>query len=137
MGTRPRGLAVLLLLALVSPGCSLVFGGPAAIYHHTVEPLDLNATGLELGQAHKSRSTVRIEPYSYLVVEAGNRGIGEIARRYGFLTVDHADLEILSVMGVYTQRFVHVYGTRALPVEDQGDEPLAAGGEGQPAAVSP
>ena len=101
-----------LALACSLPGC-----GTAAIYHHVVTPLDLNANGLDLGQLHKSHSTVRVDPTSYISVEWGNRGIGEIARDHDFVTVDHADLEVLAIMGVYTQRFVHIYGVRRQPSE--------------------
>lgn len=108
MARSPRALRAALCLALASlPGC-----GTALIYHHTVEPLDLNASGLDLGEGHKSRSSIRIDPTAYISVEWGNRGIGEIARSFDFVSVDHADVELLAVMGVYTQRFVHIYGAR-------------------------
>jgi len=107
--TRAALPALGLVLACSLPGC-----GTAAIYHHVVTPLDINASGLELGAGHKSHSSIRIDPTAYIAVEWGNRGIGEIARHYDFVTVDHADLEVLSVMGVYTQRFVHIYGARLL-----------------------
>ena len=37
-------------------------------------------------------------------------GIGEIGKENGLEEVYYADLETLSVLGIWTQRWVHVYG---------------------------
>ena len=44
-----------------------------------------------------------------------SKHFGEIAKEHGFETVYYADLETLSVLGVWTQQYVHVYGTRNAP----------------------
>ena len=37
-------------------------------------------------------------------------GIGELGRRGGFDEVFYADLEVRSILGIWTQTWVHVYG---------------------------
>ena len=36
--------------------------------------------------------------------------VGLLGRKVGMTQVYYADLEVLSVMGVWTQRWIHVYG---------------------------
>ena len=40
------------------------------------------------------------------------KGIGSIAKENGFKEVYYADLRTLSILGVWTQRFVTIYGAR-------------------------
>jgi len=80
------------------------------LFSHTTVPLDVNASGEELiGQS----GHLDTKHWNYLVtLEWDGRGIGQIAKEYGFSHVNHADLEVLYILGVWTQRHVHIYGTR-------------------------
>ena len=40
----------------------------------------------------------------YVQVDWGRNGLGEIARRHGLKCIHYADLETLSVLGIYAQR---------------------------------
>ncbi len=48
-------------------------------------------------------------------VDWGSDGIGDIAKRHGFARVDYADVETLTVLGVWTQQWARVYGERRAP----------------------
>jgi hypothetical protein len=76
-------------------------------------PLDLDATGHNLPELSAADDSKHLT-YS-VIVEWDGRGIGEIARAHGIDHVEYADLETLSVLGVWTQRHVHIYGTKATP----------------------
>ncbi|MGB3966979.1 MAG: hypothetical protein WBO45_09615 [Planctomycetota bacterium] len=39
-----------------------------------------------------------------------SNGIGDIARKIDLAEIDFADLERLSILGIWTQEWVHVYG---------------------------
>lgn len=104
---RSIALAPLAGLALGLCGCAGPFG---LVYTHTVEPLttDFHQTPASNDQA--AGDTKQID-YYVRVLWSGN-GIGEIAKRYGFDAVYYADLETLRVLGIWTQEWAHVYGTR-------------------------
>ena len=95
----------------VISGQPLIAPAGVFLFSHTVIPLDVNASGGELA-GRKGRLDTK--HWSYLVtLEWDGRGIGQIAKEYGFSHVDHADLEVLRILGgVWTQRHVHIYGTR-------------------------
>ena len=97
-------------LILVSSGC--VSG---AIYSHTTVPLDVNFEGAPQKPDHRGPSwkTLTIPVFYYggrLRFDWGSTAIGDAAERAGIETVYYADLETLSVLGVWTQRTIHVYG---------------------------
>lgn len=107
------------LLCLVAPllsGCAGTFG---LIYSHTRQPLTTDFHRTPASTQTASGDTKQID-YYVRVLWSGN-AIGEIARENGFETVSYADLETLRVLGVWTQQWAHVYGTRK----------AEAGGSGQ------
>lgn len=96
-----------LLLALLGSGCAAPTG---LIYSRVTEPWDVNLdrTPVYDEQARDSRNVFRY----YVRFEWGNEGLAETARRHGLTTIYYADRETLSVLGIWTQRWAHVYGER-------------------------
>lgn len=102
-------------LSLGLAGCAGPFG---LVYTHTVEPLttDFHCTPA-VGDEAKG-DTKQID-YYVRVLWSGN-GIGAIAKQHGFESVYYADLETLRVLGVWTQEWAHVYGTRKAEAASAG-----------------
>ena len=108
MTTRKSLLAVCLLIAsLGSTGC---------IYNHTVMPLDVNLNETPVYQGRKSDdswNTLRIPLIvvpGYVQFDWGSSGIADAAHAQGMSEIYYADLETLSVLGIWTQRWAIVYG---------------------------
>lgn len=102
-----RRLVALLILALMP-----VLGGcTGLIYTHITVPLDvnLNNTPVFEGRMETGRGDTRRIRY-YVQVEWDSNAIGDIMKRNGLKEVYYADMEILSVLGIWTQTFVNVYG---------------------------
>ncbi len=99
-----RALCVGLLTALT--GC-----GTGLVYTHVTTPLDLdfNNTPVVRAGAEGDVKTLRFR----VRFDWGSRGIGEIAKEYGFEEVYYADLETFSVLRVWTRQVVHVYGIQS------------------------
>lgn len=109
------GVTLVACLALAFSGCVSPYG---LVYTHTYEPLstDFHSTPVVTDQ---EAGDVKEISYYVRVLWSGN-AIGDIAREHGFETVNYADLETLRVLGVWTQRWAHVYGTRKLASEAPG-----------------
>lgn len=103
---RRRAVIWILVLAAVLTGC-----GRGLIYTHITTPLDVNLhnTPVFTGRAATAKGDTKRIRY-YVEVEWESNAIGDIMRRAGLTEVHYADLEILSVLGIWTQRFVNVYG---------------------------
>ncbi len=103
---RLRAGLALALLTLWGTGCL-----PGLLYTHVTRPLDVNfdASPVQGDRAASSQKTLEY----YVRVDWGNIGIADIAKQHGFAKIHYADLETLSVLGIYHQRWVHVYGERA------------------------
>lgn len=96
----------LLAVLGITPGCL-----SGALYHHTTVPLDVN---LDETPVHREDAEGSWKTFQYYVrFDWGSDAPGEIAREYGFTRIYYADLETLSVLGLWTQRTVHVYGERS------------------------
>ena len=97
-GTAARVCA--LAAALLPAGC---------IYRHTVCPLDtdFHATPVydETGGSTRRKITLRS-----VDVEWASDAVGDAARRAGLRRVHYADLEELSILGIWNERTLHVYG---------------------------
>jgi hypothetical protein len=79
-------------------------------------PLDLNLDRTPVNDAPEDYIPDSKNSLQYYVrVDWGSDGIGDIAKKYGFSRVDYADLEILTVFGVWSQERVHLYGERRNP----------------------
>ena len=97
-------LSASLVMTLLLTGC----GGVGLVYTHTVEPLDINQNRTEAVQSSEQGDIKHIQ-YGVGVMWNSN-AIGDIAKKHGMKTIHYADLERLSVLGVWHQYTVHVYG---------------------------
>ena len=107
---RRRAFAIGLLMSVlaVSTGC---FGG--AFYTHTTVPVDVNFKDTPRKPEHRGESWKTLVIPLYVArpqFDWGSTGVGDAVKQAGIETVYYADLETLSVMGVWTQRTIHVYG---------------------------
>lgn len=104
-GTAHRtSLAALVALGLGSSACARGF-----VFSYTVVPLDVNFDRTPVLEKSASDNTKKVQ-YRGLRIEWGDEAIGEIAREHGLQTVHYADLEVLNVLGIWTQRWVRIYG---------------------------
>lgn len=101
-----RLVAILALVALA--GCRAPTG---AIFTHTITPLTTDLRATPVVQT-SGRGDVRQIDYSSVRVAWSSNGLGEIARTAGFSEIYYADLETLSVLGIWTQRWARVYGRK-------------------------
>jgi len=100
-------LSLPLLLGL--SGCGATGLSPRGlIYTHITVPLDsnLDRTTLEL---NSEEGDIKVFRY-YVDVQWDSNAIGDIAKQHGIEKVYFADLEELSVLGVWSQYTVHIYG---------------------------
>ncbi len=114
---RPA-LMVLLLAsaAALLPGCVVLGVRPGLVVTRIVEPLDtdMNATQAHL-DSHPGRGSVKHFEYSYVELFWGSNGVADVMRAHEMKQGDYADLETFSVMGVWNQYTVRVYGKDAHP----------------------
>jgi hypothetical protein len=94
-------------LATIAAGCA---GPRGLVYTHTVQPLTTNFHETPV-LSDGAKGDVKEIQY-YVRVSWSTNGIGAIAKENGFGKVYYADLETLRVLGIWTQQWVHVYGTR-------------------------
>jgi hypothetical protein len=92
-------------------GLVLLFSGCARglIYTHTVRPLDINHHQTPVIQKSEQGDIKHIQ-YHFVSFTWDSNAIGDIARENGLEMVYYADLEVLSVFGIWRQFIVHVYG---------------------------
>lgn len=109
----PR-IAGALLLAAAGSGCM-----SGLIYTHTVQPLTTNfertpvfVHKLETGDSDVKHLTIPVANVP-VTFEWSTNAFGDIARREGLAELYYADLEVLSVLGIWQQRTVHLYGKPA------------------------
>jgi len=100
-------LAFVSCLAPVLAGCT---GPRGLIYTHTVEPLTTHFHDTPVVGTEAAGDTKEIQYYVRVLWSCN--GIGAVAKENGFSKVYYADMETLSVLGIWTQHWVHVYGTR-------------------------
>jgi hypothetical protein len=79
------------------------------LYTHTVEPLTTNFDRTPTGTAQADGDVKQLRVYN-IEVRWDSNAIGEIAKQAGLQEVYYADLETLSILGIWTQKFAHVYG---------------------------
>jgi hypothetical protein len=100
--------------------CMLVacLGSTGCIYNHTVMPLDVNFNETPVYQGRQGDwdstwKTLRIPLLfvpGYVQFDWGSSGIADAARAQGMTEIYYADLETLSVLGVWRQQWAIVYG---------------------------
>ena len=97
----PKLWALALLLA-AAPGC---------VYRHTVEPLDvnLNATQVWQGRDDGESEMIRVS-IDGVRAQWGDMSVHKAAAEGGLATIDYADLEEWSILGIFTDTRLHLYG---------------------------
>lgn len=120
-GKKLTGCACLAaVIALVSTGCgAVVKNGHAvligAVYTRVKFPLttDLNQTpaGVDTGGGKIVRIKEPLSGYG-IYAEFNSNAIGEIAKSHGLKTVYYADVERLSILGIWRNDEVIVYGEK-------------------------
>jgi hypothetical protein len=87
---------------------------PGCVYVHTVQPLTLNMDRTPVAAVEKSGSLklITFPPLtgSYQLAAWDSAAIGDIAKKQGLQEVYFADLETLSILRLWNQYTVHVYG---------------------------
>jgi hypothetical protein len=102
-----------ILAALLLCGCMR-----GLIYTHTTRPLTthFNRTPVADGDGLAGESDVKELRYNAaLRVFWDENSIGSIAKEAGFKEMYYADIETFSVLGIWTQYRVHVYGVKGVP----------------------
>jgi len=99
---RLFGSLAALMLALSMSGCGL-------IYTHTIKPLDFNLSGSPCVLQYQEGDIKHFE-FDIARVLWDSNAIGDIILLSGMDTVYFADIERLSILGIWNQHTVHVYG---------------------------
>jgi len=109
---RTTHLLLLSLAVALLPGC--VFG---LVYHHTIEPLDLDHgdTPVFTHRMESGTADLKVVTYAYLGVAWDGFDLASAAKENGIAEIYYADLETLRVMFVWHRYWVHIYGR---PVTD-------------------
>lgn len=79
-----------------------------AFYTHTVQPLDVNVNQTPVGSM-ESASDIKVFSY-YVDFLWDTNAIGDIAEKGGIETIYYADLEMLRILGIWSQYKIHIYG---------------------------
>lgn len=104
---RALALALAASCAAMLSGCASHVG---LVYTHTREPLSVDFDRTPVVTEGAAGDVKEIQ--YYVRVLWSSNAIGEVAKQHGFERVYYADLERLSVLGIWRQEWVHVYGTR-------------------------
>jgi hypothetical protein len=106
-GLRAFALLALALLLIASTGCV-----QGVLFYHVTVPLDENfdATPAKAGRRGTSHKRLVI-PYPFrMQFDWGSTAIADGMKAEGMTTAYYADVETLSFLGIWTQRWIHVYG---------------------------
>lgn len=97
------GLVFVTACAVATVGCARGF-----IYNHTTVPLVTDFKKTPAGE-RSERNDVKSFRY-YVRVDWDENAIGAVAKEHGLEEIYYADIETLSVLRIWTQRWVHVVG---------------------------
>ena len=112
-GRAAIGAVALTTLIFASSGC--VSG---LLYTHTITPLTTNFDATPVVDTMAGKSDIKHFRYYLIDLQWHSNAIGDVAKAYGFDRLFYADLETLTILGFWTQKWVHLYGTFA---ETRGD----------------
>ena len=86
------------------------------IYTHVTRPLTTNFHDTPVADGYMGKGDVKELRYNvYLRVLWDENSIGSIAKDAGLSELYYADLETFSILGIWTQYRVHVYGSKEDP----------------------
>lgn len=97
------GLTILAFIVFIA-GCS----PRGFLFTKSTMPLDSDLSHTRKGSCHDRGNVKHL--HFYVDVMWSSNAIGDIARQNGFETVYFADLETLSVLGIFKRYTVHIYG---------------------------
>jgi hypothetical protein len=103
MGTFAR-IAAVLALFLSGAGCTA-----GILYQHTVEPLTINHLATPAAGT-QGVSDIKHIQFPCVGIMWGDAALGDIAREKGLQELYFADMEYLSVLTIWRQYTVHLYG---------------------------
>jgi hypothetical protein len=113
---RRRAVAALCLAPLLSLGCAgwlfarvPVKPPPGLLYTHHSAPASLSLAGRSLGSRTGTAQASFLQLY-WPLVTWGDASIEAAARDGGLQSVQHADYEVLSILGIYVEHTIRVYG---------------------------
>jgi cell division protein FtsL len=89
----------------------LMFTGCAStgiLYTHVTTPLDTNMSHTPSGVAEAEGEVKELALYVSALWDSN--AIGDVAKEHGMEIVYYADLEILRILGIWSEYTVHVYG---------------------------
>lgn len=91
---------------------------PGMIYTHVTVPLTTDFHSTPVADGFYGESDVKELRYGFwLRTLWDENSIGTIAKDAGFAQIYYADIETFSVLGIWTQYRVHVYGSKAEPTQ--------------------
>ena len=99
---------IILVTAFFVSGCG-GFTPRGIIYTHTVTPLDVNFSQTPKGVTQCEEDIKHLN-LRYISIGWNTTAIGEIAKQNGFEQVYFADIETLSILMIWNQYTVHIYG---------------------------
>ena len=79
------------------------------IYRHIVTPLDLDLKETKQGPRQGS-GNIKYFSYTYITFMWDSNAIYDMAKKEGIETIYYADLETLSILRLWHQYTVHIYG---------------------------
>jgi len=74
-----------------------------------MRPLSTNFDNTPVGEREESGDMKDLRVYN-IEIQWDSNAVGDVARKYGFEELYYADLETLSILGVWTQQWLHLYG---------------------------
>ena len=78
------------------------------LFTHTKKPLDTNMSQTPIIDNSGQNDIKHIR--FYVDVMWDSNAVGDIAKKYGIKEIYYADIETFSVLGIWNQYTVHVYG---------------------------
>jgi hypothetical protein len=100
-------LAAAILCALLGTGCLR-----GMIYTNVTQPLTTHFSNTPVVRDGYEKGDVKQLRYSYAHLLWDDNAIGALAKRAGFEEVYYADLQTISILGIWTQYRVRVYGSK-------------------------
>ncbi len=100
----------IMLLLLTMTACGQLHPR-GLIYSHITKPLSVNfsKTQVDLNNSDGNIKHVHI-PFVKVDIIWSSNAIGDIARENGMETIYYADIDNLSILGIWNRYSVHIYG---------------------------
>ncbi len=92
----------------------LVLTGCGGIFTHVTIPLDINCSETPRGLTNSVEGNIKHIHLEYSNIDVDfmwdSNAIGDIAKRNKLEKIYFADMETLSILGIWNQYTVHIYG---------------------------